>query len=114
MSAPVLKTVRRRVQVQMLRLLMKSQRLALPQLDGPVLPPSTCAVPTNSPIVSQNSRASGIRKTHHGELGIQAWVNAELEPSSTAGGSRRDVTHGLFWDTTVAGKDGGVEDHVGE
>lgn len=56
----------------------------------------------------------GQERTHHGKLGVQAGVDAELEAATAAGGAGGHVAHRLFWDAAVAGEEGGVEDHVGQ
>ena len=50
---------------------------------------------------------------YHREFGIEAWVHVEFE-AAAAGRGARGVAHGLFWDPTIAGKNGGGEDHVRE
>ena len=51
--------------------------------------------------------------THHCKFRVEAGINTELEPAGAATWSS-GIAHGLFWDPTVAGKDGGGEDHVRE
>ena len=46
-------------------------------------------------------------ETHHGELGIQGWIDAKLKViTGGCAGTGGDVAHGFFWDATVAGENG--------